>query len=176
MFGELISSETEDARDEAIAIEEAVVKLLIDNNLTITTVESCTGGKIASKLTNVSGVSQVYEKGFITYSNAAKCELVGVDKRIIEEYGVVSEQTAREMAIKGAKTAGASVALSVTGVAGPLGGTEEIPVGTVFIGCYLEGNISVTRHLFSGDRETVRENAAKKALKILKEMIMTNTK
>ncbi|MBE5927202.1 MAG: CinA family protein [Lachnospiraceae bacterium] len=159
-----------------MAIEDNVVKLLMDNNLTITTIESCTGGKIASKLTNVSGVSQVYEKGFITYSNDAKCELVGVDKKIIEKFGVVSEQTAREMAIKGAKTAHTSVALSVTGIAGPLGGTKELPVGTVFIGCYLEGNTLVEKCQFNGDRESIRENAAKKALNILQELIVKKYK
>lgn len=158
--------------NENVTLEAAVVDLLIENNLTLTTIESCTGGKIASKLINVSGVSQVYEKGFVTYSDAAKCELVGVDMSVIEEYGVVSEQTAREMAINGAKTAGTSAALSVTGVAGPLGGTEEIPVGTVYIGCYLDGNVSVTKYQISGNRENVRENAAKRALNILRLAIL----
>ena len=166
-FGEKIFT-----MDENVSLEASVVDLLKQKNLTLTTVESCTGGKIAAKLVNVSGVSEVYEKGFITYSDRAKCDLVGVDMGVIEEYGVVSEETAREMAINGAKTAGTNAAISVTGVAGPDGGTDEVPVGTVFVGCYLDGETTVTEYHFSGNRENVRENAAKRALNILRLAIL----
>ncbi len=166
-FGEKIFT-----TEEEVTLEESVVNLLKERGLTLTTAESCTGGKIASRLINVSGVSSVYEKGFVTYSDAAKADLLGVDMNIINDYGVVSEETAKEMAIMAAKRAGTNASISVTGIAGPDGGTEDTPVGTVFVGCYLNGKTSITEYHFSGNRENVRENASKRALNILRLMIL----
>lgn len=158
--------------NENVTIEESVVKLLQDKKLTLSTAESCTGGKIATRLINVSGVSKVYEKGYITYSDKAKSEMIGVNVEIINKFGVVSGETAEEMAIQTAKVANTNAAISVTGIAGPEGGTEETPVGTVYIGCYLEGKIKVAEYHFSGNRENIRENASKRALNMLRLMLL----
>lgn len=158
--------------DETEELEDAVVKLLMKNNLKLSTAESCTGGKIASRLINVSGVSSVYEKGFVTYSDMAKSDLLGVNPEIISEYGVVSKETAIEMATKTAMLTKTDAAISVTGIAGPDGGTQATPVGTVFVGCYLKGKVTVQEFHFSGNRENVRENAAKRALNILRLRIL----
>lgn len=147
--------------------EEKLVHYLQDHALTITTIESCTGGMIASKLVNVSGASDVFKEGYITYSENAKQKLVHVHKETIEKFNVVSTQVAEEMAIGGAGEAKADAAISVTGVAGPGGGTKEIPVGTVCFGIYLKGNIEVYRLMFKGSRKEIREQAANKALELM---------
>ena len=125
------------------SLEESVVELLAQKKMTVTTAESCTGGLIAGTLVNVAGASDVLNEGYVTYSNDAKERLVGVKHETLEEYGAVSEQTAREMAEGAAKAAGADAALSATGIAGPGGGTEEKPVGLVYIGCYVNGETTV---------------------------------
>lgn len=157
---------------EEVTLEEAVVKLLMEKELDITTIESCTGGKIASKIVNVSGSSRVFEKGYVTYSDNAKVEMVDVDRNIIDTYGVVSAETAVEMAVSGAKKAGTKVAVSVTGVAGPDGGTEETPVGTVYIGCVVNNETFVEKYHFNGNREYVRESAAIRALNLVRKSIL----
>lgn len=166
-FGDIIFTS-----DESVTLEEKVVLMLKEKGYKVSTVESCTGGKIASKLVNIPGSSEVFEKGFVTYSDEAKTDLVGVDRNIIEKYGVVSEETAANMACNGAKTAGTQACISVTGVAGPTGGTEKTPVGTVFIGCCLNGHTEVEKYHFSGNRENVRENAAVRALNLLRITIL----
>lgn len=147
-------------------MEEKLVNLLIKYNLKITTVESCTGGMIASRIVNISGASGVFSEGYITYSEEAKMKMVGVKRETIEKYNVVSENVAYEMALGGAMTANADVALSVTGVAGPSGGTKDIPVGTVCIGLFFNNRVITQKHCFSGDRLEVREKAAEKAIEI----------
>ena len=122
-------------------MEEKIVRFLNEHNMMITTVESCTGGLIAARLVNVSGASNVFSEGYITYSEDAKAKMVGVNPETIKKYNVVSEEVAYEMASGGAKTANADVAVSVTGVAGPLGGTKDIPVGTVCIGVYYKNKV-----------------------------------
>lgn len=148
-------------------IEEQVFELLKKNNITLTTAESATGGMIASMLVNVPGISEFFQEGYVTYSNDAKVKMIGVDRNVIDTYGVVSKETAENMAFSVAKTAETDAALSVTGVAGPDGGTKECPVGTVYIGCYYLGKIVVEHHVFSGNRMQVRESAAKRALELL---------
>ena len=150
------------------SLEMAVVRLLKKNGLTVTTAESCTGGMLAARLVNVPGVSDVYREGYITYSNKAKRRLLDVNKSTLKKYGAVSEQTAREMAIGGVFANGADVCVATTGIAGPDGGTEEKPVGLVYISCYLKDKVTVERFQFKGNREKIREQTVVKALDLLR--------
>ncbi len=154
-------------------IEELVYELLKLHKITLTTAESATGGMIAATLINVPGISEFFQEGYVTYSNDAKVKMIGVDRTLIDAYGVVSREVAKNMAVSAAKTAGTDAALSVTGVAGPDGGTIECPVGTVYIGCYLKGKTVVEHHLFNGDRLTVRKAATNRALALLAEQIQS---
>ena len=153
------------------ALVEEVVKLLKEKKMTVTTVESCTGGLLSGTLVDVAGASDVFMQGFVTYANEAKVSLVGVKEATLEAYGAVSEQTAREMAEGGARVAKAEVCLSVTGIAGPGGGSIEKPVGLVYIGCHVNGNTVVERNVFSGSRREVREQSVLAALKLLKKQL-----
>lgn len=148
-------------------MEGKIVEFLRQNHLTITTIESCTGGLVASRIVNISGASDVFKEGYITYSEAAKVKLVHVKQETIDKYNVVSRQVAYEMALGGAEAAGVEAAVSVTGVAGPGGGTAEIPVGTVCIGVYYMGKVYTTKEQFKGDRVQVRNSAADKAFEFL---------
>lgn len=153
-------------------IEEKVYYLLKQHNVTLSTAESATGGMIASMLVNVPGISEFFQEGYVTYSNDAKVKMIGVDRSLIDTYGVVSCEVAENMAISVAKTAKTDAALSVTGVAGPDGGTEMCPVGTVYIGCFYKGQTVVEHHVFNGSRLEVRESATKRALTLLAERIL----
>lgn len=153
------------------SLESLVFELLKKYHCTLTTAESATGGMIASTLINVPGISEFFTEGYVTYSDAAKVKMIHVNPKTIAQYGVVSSQTAADMAESAAKTAGCDAALSVTGVAGPDGGTEECPVGLVYIGCYLRGNTVTERYLFEGDRMAVRTAATKQALLLLKKRL-----
>ena len=153
------------------ALAEEVVKMLKNAGMTVTTVESCTGGLISATLVDVAGASAVLNQAYVTYANGAKQSLVGVKAETLEAYGAVSEQTAREMAEGGAKAANADAALAVTGIAGPDGGTAEKPVGLVYIGCHVNGNTVVERNVFSGNRREVREQSVGAALALLKRQL-----
>lgn len=118
---------------DAISLENSLVSELKKYNMTVTTAESCTGGKVASRITSVSGASSVFEKAFVTYSDKAKHDELGVKKTTLEKYSAVSEQTVKEMAEGARKRSGADIALATTGYAGPTGGTKNDPVGTVYI-------------------------------------------
>lgn len=155
-------------------LEEQVVELLMKRHLTVTTAESCTGGLIAATLVNVAGASSVLNEGYVTYSNEAKERLVRVSHSTLERYGAVSEQTAREMAEGAAHVSGADVALSATGIAGPDGGTEEKPVGLVYIGCFIKGNTIVREFRFSGNRTENRVHTVNAALSLLKQALSNN--
>lgn len=155
-------------------LETAVVELLKKQDLTLTTVESCTGGALAARIINVPGASDVLKQGFVTYSNKAKRKAVKVKKHTLKKYGAVSEPCAREMAKGGAFASGADTALSVTGFAGPEGGTKEFPVGTVFIGCTVKDQTRVKECHFTGNRSSVREQAVTQALVLLRECILKN--
>lgn len=152
-------------------LEGEVVRLLTENGMRVTTAESCTGGLISATLVNVSGASEVLEEGYVTYSNRAKIRLLGVRPETLERYGAVSEQTAREMAEGAAKAASADAALSTTGIAGPGGGSEQKPVGLVYIGCFLGGRTTVKKCLFTFDRTGNRKAAVKAALAVLKDRL-----
>ena len=153
------------------ALAEEVVQLLKRSKMTVTTVESCTGGLISATLVDVAGASAVLNQAYVTYANEAKQSLVGVKAETLEAYGAVSEQTAREMAEGGAKAANADAVLAVTGIAGPDGGTAEKPVGLVYIGCHVNGNTVVERNVFSGTRREVREQSVGAALALLKSQL-----
>ena len=157
-----------------IPVEKKIERILKSRKLTVTTAESCTGGLIAGTLVNVAGASDVLNEGYVTYSNEAKERLVGVSHETLEKYGAVSPQTAREMAEGAAKAAGADAALSATGIAGPGGGTEEKPVGLVYVGCYLNGKTSVKECRFTGDRMENRMHTVETALKMLKSCLQEN--
>ena len=153
------------------AIEEQVYQLLKEHNITLSTAESATGGMIASMLVNVPGISAFFQEGYVTYSDEAKVKMIGVDRSLIECHGVVSREVAENMAISVARTAHTDAALSITGVAGPDGGTTDCPVGTVYIGCFFDGQTVVEHHIFVGNRLKVREAAANRALNLLVEQI-----
>lgn len=158
--------------EEDKTLEMAVVELLRERGLTVTTVESCTGGALSARLVDVPGASEVLKQGYITYSDKAKKRLVHVKKGTLKNHGAVSRKCAKEMAEGGAAAAGADAALSVTGFAGPKGGTEEYPVGTVFIGCCFKGKTKVKECHFNGDRSSVREQAVVNALVLLRRCIL----
>ena len=154
--------------DEDVAgLEETVVHTLRANGLTIATAESCTGGMIAQRLTNVSGASEVFGYGFVTYWEQAKAKLVGVDPAVIAQYNVVSAPVAAQMALGAAKAAGADIAVSVTGLAGPGGGDAVRPVGTVYLGAARGDRVYVKKLFVSRpDRALIRARAAQTALEL----------
>ncbi len=158
--------------EEEVTLEAAVAELLAEKNWTIATAESCTGGLLASRLVNVPGVSKVFHAGFVTYADEAKQNLIGVKEETLERFGAVSRETAWEMAVGAAKTAGADVTVSITGIAGPDGGTKEKPVGLVYIGCYVNGQVCVEEYRFIGSRLTIRESVVSAALVLLRKCII----
>lgn len=137
------------------------------NNLTISTAESCTGGLIASAITDVSGASSFFGTGVVTYSNDAKMKLIGVKKETLDAYGAVSEQTAFEMAEGVLKLADADVSVAVTGIAGPTGGTSEKPVGLVYIGVSGKYGTFTYKNNFFGNRDEVRKQTVERAFEIV---------
>lgn len=158
--------------EEGTTLEKAVVDLLLANGLTVSCAESCTGGMLSARLINVPGVSEVYKSGMVTYSNKAKRRFLGVKKGTLQKYGAVSEQVAEEMA-KGANLfAKTDVSVAVTGIAGPDGGTEEKPVGLVYIACIVKGNVTVKKYNFAGNRGLVREASVAAALALLRSCIL----
>ena len=158
--------------EEDITLEEAVVNLLKEKQITVTTAESCTGGLLAGRLLNVPGASAVYMEGYITYSNQAKEKLLGVSHKTLEQFGAVSPQTACEMAKGAALVAKADMAISVTGIAGPDGGSMEKPVGLVYIGCYTKGRTYAEEFHFTGNRAKNRDTAVAKALTMLRSALI----
>lgn len=150
------------------SMEEVVINLLREKGIMLSTAESCTGGMLASRLINVPGASEIFERGFITYSNNAKIEELGVSSNTIETYGAVSEQTAVEM-VKGlvART-GTRAGIAVTGIAGPDGGTAEKPVGLVYIAISLDGHVECRKFNLAGGRQRVRNVSCLNALNMLR--------
>ena len=153
-------------------LEQVVLRQLMTKNLTVTTAESCTGGLLASRLINVPGASSVIKSALITYCDEEKTRLLSVPKELLEKYTAVSFEVAEAMAIGGAKAGGANACLSVTGIAGPDGGTKERPVGLVYIGCYLNGKTVVSEYRLRGNREKIREQAVVQALDLLRRCLI----
>ena len=154
--------------------EQRLLKLLAKHQLKITTAESCTGGLVAGVLCDISGISSYFEEGYITYSEHAKMKLLHVSSQTLQNYGVVSCETAEEMAKGAVEAANADCAVATTGVAGPTGGTEDIPVGCVCFGWVVKENIYSERVLFEGTRMEIRMQAARYAIERLCEYIESN--
>lgn len=151
------------------SLAEETLQACRDTGLTVSTVESCTGGLIAGTLTEIAGSSDVVDRGFVTYSNQAKHDLVGVSLKTLEAFGAVSPQVAHEMAQGGLKKAKTDLCVAVTGIAGPGGGSAEKPVGLVYMACSRKDHVAIEeRHVFEGDRAQVRQATVKRALELLK--------
>ena len=157
--------------EENVRVCEEIIALLKEKSAFVSTAESCTGGLIAASLVGVAGASEVFGAGFVTYANEAKEKLLGVSHETLERYGAVSEQTAREMAEGAARQGEAETSIATTGIAGPGGGSEEKPVGLVYIGSCSFGKVKVVEYRFSGNREEIRQAAALAGLKQLKDML-----
>ena len=162
--------------DEAEALEDTVVKLLKKYDLSLATAESCTGGLFTGRIVNVAGASDVLKEGFITYSNKAKKKNLDVSKNTLKKHGAVSEQCAKEMAKGAAINTGSDVAVAITGIAGPDGGTDEKPVGLVYIACFANEKVTVKEFNFKGNRQKIREGAVIYALDLLRRCILNNYK
>lgn len=154
------------------SVLEVVGRLLIEKNITISIAESCTGGLLAANLTDISGISAVFNRGFVTYSNDAKVEMLGVSEKTLAEYGAVSEETAREMVVGLKQKTNSDICISVTGIAGPNGGTEEKPVGLVYIGLLYKDEIVVVKNNFHGNRERVRNFTCLKAFDMVRRKLI----
>jgi nicotinamide-nucleotide amidase len=152
-------------------LETVIVRLLTERKETLALAESCTGGLVAHRITNVPGASAVLLAGCVTYSNKAKQKFVGVKAETLEQYGAVSEPVAREMAEGVREKTGADYALSVTGIAGPAGGTEAKPVGTVFIGLAGPFRTIVVRNFNPVDRETFKHMTTQQAMELLRRKV-----
>ncbi|MBU3540702.1 CinA family protein [Polynucleobacter sp. UB-Tiil-W10] len=145
-------------------LTKTLADILLSRNWTLSLAESCTGGLVCATLTELAGSSEWFERGYITYSNEAKNECLGVPAQLIESHGAVSEQTAKAMAEGARINSGGDVAISITGIAGPSGGSADKPVGTVCFGWATE-NQSLTKTMrFDGDRQAVRRQATEFAL------------
>jgi nicotinamide-nucleotide amidase len=158
---------------ETLALAESVLTQCRARRWHVATAESCTGGLVAAALTAIAGASDVVERGFVTYSNQAKIELLGVPAETIAAHGAISPQTAAAMAQGAVSRAGVDLAVSVTGLAGPGGGTPQKPVGLVYLGVAKKGGAArVERRVFPGDRASVRQAAVSLSL----ELLLTETK
>jgi PncC family amidohydrolase len=150
-----------------MSVEETIGNLLLEQGLTLATAESCTGGLVAHRITNISGSSTYFLGGFVTYSNEAKERFLGVRHETLLAHGAVSEETAREMAQGARRQMGTDLAVSVTGIAGPLGGTPEKPGGLVYIALSAPDSEACERHIWPGDRISNKEQSAEAALQLV---------
>jgi len=151
-------------------------QLLIGRQWTITTAESCTGGGIASVITSVAGSSSWFEQGFVTYSNSAKQQQLGIDETLLIEHGAVSEAVVRAMCMGAGRKASAEVAIAVSGVAGPGGGSVDKPVGTVWLAWAIKGTgIIATCYQFKGGRDAIRAQAVTTAISELNKALSKST-
>lgn len=150
--------------------DEIILKL-IEQNITISTAESCTGGLLGKIITSVPGASSIYGYGFITYANEAKVRLLGVSPETLEKYGAVSHQTACEMAQGAKKVSGSDIAVSVTGIAGPGGGTQEKPVGLVYIAIAYNNAVEFKKLNLKGNRDEVRAQTCDNVFELIRESL-----
>lgn len=150
---------------------ERLAQALLARGWMLATAESCTGGMIAAACTDLSGSSNWFERGFVTYSNAAKQELLGVDPALIAQHGAVSEVVVRAMAFGAVRHSQAQVSVAVTGIAGPTGGSPQKPVGTVWFGFQVDGRLTSETRRFDGDRAAVREATVVHALERLLQLV-----
>ena len=150
---------------------ERLARLLAQRGWMMASAESCTGGLIAAACTDLAGSSVWFERGFVTYSNAAKTDMLGVDAPLITQHGAVSEAVARAMALGAVRHSQAQVAVAVTGIAGPSGGSADKPVGTVWFGWAVDGTVHTQLQVFAGDREAVRAAAVRHGLRGLVQLL-----
>jgi nicotinamide-nucleotide amidase len=160
------------AADETL--EEVIVKLLLGRNQTLAVAESCTGGLLANRITNVPGASEVFLAGYVSYANQAKINMLDVDSHLIEKYGAVSEQVALALAENARRCAGSDYALATTGIAGPGGGSPEKPVGTVYVALAGSGETIAKKLFFPTDRETFKQIATQAALELLRRRLIVH--
>lgn len=153
------------------SLEKVVVSTLVERGLKLALAESCTGGLVSSRITDISGSSATFTAGFVTYSDQSKKELLGVDEQLLTEYGAVSEQVARAMAEGARRVSGADIAVSVTGIAGPTGGTAAKPVGLVYMALSAAGKTMAFEHRFSGSRIDIKQRTSQEALNMLREYL-----
>jgi len=158
------------AADETL--EEVIVKLLAQRNQTLAVAESCTGGMLADRITNVPGASAVFLAGYVCYANQAKIGMLNVDPQLIEEHGAVSQPVARVLAEHARACAKSDYALATTGVAGPSGGSPEKPVGTVYVALATSGETIAKKFFFPTDRETFKQIATQAALELLRKKLI----
>ena len=149
---------------DTLLICQTLAQRLMAQHWMMASAESCTGGMISARCTDFAGSSAWFERGFVTYSNAAKQELLGVDAGLIAQHGAVSEAVARSMALGAFQHSKAQATVAVTGVAGPAGGSADKPVGTVWFAWCIEGRVEAEKQLFAGDRAAVREATVLHAL------------
>ena len=154
------------------SLEEVIANLLWEQELTVATAESCTGGLIGDRLTKVPGSSRYFDRGVISYSNQAKIDLLGVNKATLERYGAVSEETAREMARGIRDKAKVDIGLATTGIAGPGGGTEEKPVGLVYLALAREDEVEVYKRIFKGHRRRIKYLTSQIILNLLRKSLL----
>lgn len=152
-----------------------LIELLKAKKLTISAAESCTGGLISKLITDIPGSSDVFTGGVVSYSNEMKMKWLGVKPATLERYGAVSEQTVQEMLNGIIREAGSDIAVAVSGIAGPTGGTPEKPVGTVFIGIAFHDQSIIEKYLFKGSRDDVRAQSAREVLKIITKLLKNET-
>jgi nicotinamide-nucleotide amidase len=157
--------------EDTLRLCEELAARLLAMRWMLATAESCTGGLIAAACTDLSGSSNWFERGFVTYSNAAKSEMLGVDAALIAQHGAVSEVVARAMAFGAIRHSHAQVSVAVTGVAGPTGGSVDKPVGTVWFGFQVDGQLTSETRRFDGDRAAVREATVRHALTRLLQLL-----
>lgn len=153
-------------------VTQALAKVLIKNHWHLSTAESCTGGMVAASITELAGSSDWFERGYVTYSNQSKSEDIDVSQNLIEQHGAVSDQVARAMALGAKQNSGSDLSLSITGIAGPTGGSPEKPIGTVCFAWALANDqiVSETKH-FEGNRQQIRQQACDFSLKKLLDLL-----
>ncbi len=153
------------------SLAQKLVGILVDRGLSITAAESCTGGLFASFITSVSGSSSCFNGSFVTYSNEMKTSMIGVSVDVLDEYGAVSAQCVEQMCHGAIEKTEANISIAISGIAGPTGGTEQKPVGTVYIGVLFDGKSCIERFVFEGNRQEVRLSAVDKALNMVLDIV-----
>ena len=152
---------------DILIIANKLVKITNEKKITLSTAESCTGGLIAGAITEIPGSSSVFHRGYVTYSNLAKQQVLNVQSHELEKFGAVSKEVASQMAMGAKLTSNVDISIAVTGIAGPSGGTVEKPIGTVCIALAFKENIKVKDFLFKGDRTEIRMSTVRTALEIV---------
>jgi nicotinamide-nucleotide amidase len=160
-----------DNTEQLPELVQRLAKLCLANNLRVVTAESCTGGMLSAVLTSLAGSSVWFDRAYITYSNRAKQECLGVPEALIDMHGAVSEPVARVMASGAIAASSADISVAITGIAGPDGGSEEKPVGTVWFACQINCELTAVREVFSGNRDAVRQAATQYALNLMLEQL-----